>query len=158
MRSLIDNKTAAIIVNSPSNPCGSVYSAQHLRDILAIAEAYKVPIISDEVYADWVSLTQVLFKNFPLRTQTYLFYICMQGIMCCFFCFKKVFPGEEFVSLASVSTDVPILTCGGLAKRQCKNVSYRVLMRSRYQLSLQPNQVIWGDADGLCLVGEWAGS
>lgn len=81
MRSLIDSKTAAIVVNSPSNPCGSVYSAQHLRDILAIAEAYKVPIISDEVYADWV------------------------------------FPGEEFVSLASVSTDVPILTCGGLAKR-----------------------------------------
>ena len=47
MESLIDHNTAAIIVNSPSNPCGSVFSPQHLLEILDIAERHKVPIIGE---------------------------------------------------------------------------------------------------------------
>lgn len=35
VRSLIDSKTALLLVNNPSNPCGSNYSEQHLRDIVA---------------------------------------------------------------------------------------------------------------------------
>ena len=54
MESLIDENTAAIIINSPSNPCGSVFSVNHLKDILAIAEKYKVPIIADEIYENFV--------------------------------------------------------------------------------------------------------
>jgi len=54
MEAMIDQNTAAIIVNSPSNPCGSVFSVQHLKDILAIAEKYKVPIIADEIYEHFV--------------------------------------------------------------------------------------------------------
>jgi len=54
MEELIDENTAAIVVNSPSNPCGSVFSVQHLKDILAIAERYKVPIIADEIYEHFV--------------------------------------------------------------------------------------------------------
>ena len=42
MESLIDHKTAAIVVNSPGNPCGSVFSPAHLRQILAVAELHKV--------------------------------------------------------------------------------------------------------------------
>ena len=52
----IDENTAAIIVNNPSNPCGSVYSRQHLLDILAVAEKKKVPIIADDVYAGMVKI------------------------------------------------------------------------------------------------------
>jgi tyrosine aminotransferase len=59
MESLIDENTAAIIVNSPSNPCGSVFSVAHLKQILAIAEAYKVPIIADEIYDNFVFPGQV---------------------------------------------------------------------------------------------------
>merc|ERR1719507_101357 len=54
MESLIDKNTAAIIINSPSNPCGSVFSIKHLKDILAIAEKHKVPIIADEIYENFV--------------------------------------------------------------------------------------------------------
>ena len=55
METHIDDRTAAIVLNNPSNPCGSVYSKQHLQDILALAEAYKVPIIADEIYEHFVS-------------------------------------------------------------------------------------------------------
>lgn len=54
LESLIDEKTAAIIVLNPSNPCGSVYSRQHLLDMIKIAEKHKLPIIADEVYGDMV--------------------------------------------------------------------------------------------------------
>jgi tyrosine aminotransferase len=51
LESKIDSQTAAIIVNNPSNPCGSSYSRQHLCDILAVAERHRLPIIADETYA-----------------------------------------------------------------------------------------------------------
>jgi tyrosine aminotransferase len=51
MRSLIDCKTKAILINNPSNPCGSVYSIAHLKSIVQLANQKKIPIISDEIYA-----------------------------------------------------------------------------------------------------------
>lgn len=51
MESLIDGNTSAIIINNPSNPCGSVYSKQHLTDICKVAERNHLPIIADEIYA-----------------------------------------------------------------------------------------------------------
>ena len=53
-RQMNDKDVSALVVNNPSNPCGSVYSKEHLLDIIAIAEKYKVPIIVDEIYADMV--------------------------------------------------------------------------------------------------------
>lgn len=54
LESLIDERTRAIVVNNPSNPCGSVYSKEHLKAILAIAEKHRVPIIADEIYGNIV--------------------------------------------------------------------------------------------------------
>lgn len=76
----VDSRTRAILVNNPSNPCGSVYSRQHLLDILRIAEERRLPVIADEVYAG------------------------------------MVFTGTAFHALAALSTNVPVLSCGGLAK------------------------------------------
>ena len=55
MESLMDDDTAAILINNPSNPCGSVFSVKHIREILAVAEKNKVPVIADEIYAHFVS-------------------------------------------------------------------------------------------------------
>ena len=38
----IDANTRAILVNNPSNPCGSVYSAEHLKAIIAIAHKVRL--------------------------------------------------------------------------------------------------------------------
>ena len=44
----------ALLVNNPSNPCGSVYTKAHLEELLALAEEFKLPVIADEIYADMV--------------------------------------------------------------------------------------------------------
>ena len=56
LASKIDNNTAALFLNNPSNPCGCVYSRKHLEDILALCERYKLPIISDEIYDGMVRI------------------------------------------------------------------------------------------------------
>lgn len=81
VESLVDEKTAAIVINNPSNPCGSVYRKEHLQRIVDLAFRYKLPIIADEIYD------------------------------------SIVFPENPFTSLTAVGFSVPILACGGLAKR-----------------------------------------
>jgi len=56
LASRADDDTSCIIFNNPSNPCGSVYSRRHLREILHVAERLRLPVIADEIYADFVSL------------------------------------------------------------------------------------------------------
>lgn len=51
---LADERTRAIVVNNPANPCGSVYSREHIEEILAVASSLRVPVLADEVYADMV--------------------------------------------------------------------------------------------------------
>ncbi|XP_043213359.1 tyrosine aminotransferase-like isoform X1 [Amphibalanus amphitrite] len=77
----IDSGTRAIVVNNPSNPCGSVFGKEHLRRILEIAARRRVPIIADEIYNHFV------------------------------------FPESEFYYIASLTDEVPVLSCSGLTKR-----------------------------------------
>ncbi|XP_066050649.1 tyrosine aminotransferase isoform X2 [Chamaea fasciata] len=81
LESLVDEKTACLIVNNPSNPCGSVFSKSHLQEILAVASRQCVPILADEIYGD------------------------------------MVFADCKCEPIATLSTNVPVLSCGGLAKR-----------------------------------------
>lgn len=72
LESLIDENTAAIITTNPSNPCGSVFSKEHILDILAIAERHYVPIIADEIYEHFVFPGKIYYsmsslsKNVPI--------------------------------------------------------------------------------------------
>ncbi|RKP27179.1 tyrosine aminotransferase [Syncephalis pseudoplumigaleata] len=81
MATLITPRTRAIVINNPSNPCGSVYTRAHLLDLLAFCERHQLPIIADEIYCD------------------------------------LVFSGHTFHPMATLTTSVPILAVGGLAKK-----------------------------------------
>ncbi len=50
LKDLVGPKTKAIVVNSPSNPTGGVFSEQHARAIADLAADHDLVIISDEVY------------------------------------------------------------------------------------------------------------
>ncbi|GAA5928571.1 hypothetical protein JCM3775_004568 [Rhodotorula graminis] len=51
LESLIDENTAFVMLNNPSNPCGSNWSEKHLRDIAALMAKHQTLVITDEVYA-----------------------------------------------------------------------------------------------------------
>jgi len=46
----ISNRTKAVIVNSPNNPSGKVYSQENIRGILALAEKHDFLVIADDIY------------------------------------------------------------------------------------------------------------
>ncbi|UCE45470.1 MAG: aminotransferase class I/II-fold pyridoxal phosphate-dependent enzyme [Methanobacteriota archaeon] len=54
IQSLITPKTQAIVVNSPSNPTGAVYSKDVIKAICDIATDRDLYILSDEVYHNFV--------------------------------------------------------------------------------------------------------
>jgi aspartate aminotransferase len=49
-RAAITPKTVALILNSPSNPTGAVYSRQELAEIAAVAIEKNIIVVSDEIY------------------------------------------------------------------------------------------------------------
>ncbi len=50
LKSAISEKTAAIIINSPNNPTGGVYSKEDLSAIYELSKENDILVISDEVY------------------------------------------------------------------------------------------------------------
>eukprot|EP00358_Blepharisma_japonicum_P004679 CAMPEP_0202948486 /NCGR_PEP_ID=MMETSP1395-20130829/13517_1 /ASSEMBLY_ACC=CAM_ASM_000871 /TAXON_ID=5961 /ORGANISM="Blepharisma japonicum, Strain Stock R1072" /LENGTH=405 /DNA_ID=CAMNT_0049650593 /DNA_START=11 /DNA_END=1228 /DNA_ORIENTATION=+ len=47
---LVDERTKLLVIINPSNPCGSVFTKEHLLEILDWAERHKICILADEVY------------------------------------------------------------------------------------------------------------
>ena len=46
----VNERTKLLVIVNPSNPCGSVFSKEHLQDIVRWAEEHRIPILADEVY------------------------------------------------------------------------------------------------------------
>ena len=53
-KNAISSRTKAIILNSPSNPCGSIYNKKELEEIAKIAIKNDLYVISDEIYSELV--------------------------------------------------------------------------------------------------------
>ena len=50
LRSAITARTRAIIINSPSNPCGKVFSREEMEAIAGIALEHDLFVLTDEIY------------------------------------------------------------------------------------------------------------
>jgi aspartate aminotransferase len=50
LESLVTDRTRVLVVNSPSNPLGTVFPEAVLRELLAFAKRHDLWVISDEVY------------------------------------------------------------------------------------------------------------
>ena len=50
LEKLVNSRTKAIIVNSPCNPSGKVYSRENLQAIMDLAEKYDFQVIADDIY------------------------------------------------------------------------------------------------------------
>lgn len=71
-RSLVNEKTRLIILNSPQNPTGGVLEVSDLAVIAELATKYDIPVLADEIYWQIIydgkfhSITQ--FPGMPERT------------------------------------------------------------------------------------------
>ncbi len=54
LKASITDKTKLIVINSPNNPTGAVYTEETLRTIAGIASAHNITLISDEIYEHFV--------------------------------------------------------------------------------------------------------
>ena len=50
MEAAITDRTRAVLLNSPSNPCGAVYDADFIKGLIAICEERGVHILMDDIY------------------------------------------------------------------------------------------------------------
>ena len=63
----ITDRTKAIVVNTPGNPSGKVFTTQELEEIAAVARRHDLFIFTDEIYEYFVydGLTHVSLASFP---------------------------------------------------------------------------------------------
>ncbi|KAL7579370.1 hypothetical protein ACA910_014042 [Epithemia clementina (nom. ined.)] len=89
-----------IVVNNPSNPTGAVYSWKHLRDLVAVCEVCRLPIVADEIYGD---LTYVPTRPFiPLAN--------VAAAM-------AAKPRSSSTQHHAGGASVPVITCSGIGKQ-----------------------------------------
>lgn len=56
----ITDKTRAIIINNPNNPCGRAYSRGELSALVELAKKHDIFLISDEAYSDFCSFGEFI--------------------------------------------------------------------------------------------------
>lgn len=54
IKAAVTAKTKALVLNTPSNPCGAVYTRQELEEIAAVALQAGIFVISDEIYDELI--------------------------------------------------------------------------------------------------------
>ena len=54
IRASITDKTKAVLICNPDNPCGSVYTQKELKELAEIAVEKDIVVIADEIYTEYV--------------------------------------------------------------------------------------------------------
>lgn len=76
----VTSKTKAIIINSPNNPTGAVYSKKELTFIAQFAKKYDLFIISDEIYEKLIYGDEKHISIASLSTDAYKRTIVINGV------------------------------------------------------------------------------
>lgn len=80
LKKAITSKTKAIIINSPSNPTGAVYTKEELQDLASVLEGKPIWIVSDDAYSkilfDGLKFTSMAQLSKKLFSKTILFNTC----------------------------------------------------------------------------------
>ncbi|CAG2232828.1 TAT [Mytilus edulis] len=93
MESQMDENTAAVIVNSPSNPCGSVYSRRHIEDILEVLERNRIPMIADDIYEHFVFSENKYHSSISIKNCAYFDCTVLLKVSYYIFCYRFLVPG-----------------------------------------------------------------
>ena len=102
METLVDNNTAAIIINNPSNPSGFVYPKEHVREIAECMNYYLILFINFSVIIIIVAARHYL----PIISDEIHVYA------------EMIFPGHMHIS--SVDILVPSIICGTYLNSTCR--------------------------------------
>lgn len=51
---LVNNRTKAIVINTPANPCGKVFSLEELKALAGFAKRHDLMVLTDEIYEYFV--------------------------------------------------------------------------------------------------------
>ena len=74
LREAITEKTKAVIINSPSNPTGMIYSKEELQQLGEVCLEHDILIVSDEIYEKLiyggVEYTSIAQLSNALKEQT----------------------------------------------------------------------------------------
>ncbi len=72
-----NNKTKAIIINNPHNPCGSTWQQEDFEQLIRLVQQYNLYVLSDEVYEHLVfdGREHISVLRFPeLRARSFVIY------------------------------------------------------------------------------------
>lgn len=101
LKSAINDKTKLFIINSPSNPCGSIYSKEELRELAKVLEGTKIIVLSDEMY-EKLRYDNVEFYSFAsLSEDAFKRTVTINGLSKC-----AAMPGWRFGYMASKNKEL----------------------------------------------------
>ena len=80
LEKVVTEKTKAMIINSPSNPTGAIYSKEELKNIAEFAKKHDIIIISDEIYEKLIYGTEVHTSIASISEDAYNRTIVINGV------------------------------------------------------------------------------
>jgi aspartate/methionine/tyrosine aminotransferase len=58
-RALINGRTRAILLVTPNNPCGAIYTPERIAEFYDLAAEHGIALITDETYRDFIDIEQL---------------------------------------------------------------------------------------------------
>ncbi len=116
LKKAITPKTKAIVLNSPSNPCGGVYTKAELQAIAKVLEGTDIIVLSDEIY-EKLTFNGEFVATASISPDMFKRTITINGLSKC-----GAMPGWRFGYMASVIDDL-VAAVKKLQSQSTSNIS-----------------------------------